>query len=65
MFRRLTYRPKPFNNCCCTVTTSADDTSGLKKLNVEPDEERVLFQASVPVVPVENPSVTLLLYVAV
>jgi len=34
----------------------------LKKLNADPEDDRVLFHATVAVVPVENPSVTLLLY---
>src|ERR1700730_15668467 len=65
MFRRLMNRPKPFSNCCCRVTTSAEETSGLKKLNADPEDDRMLFHANVAVVPVENPLVTLLLYVAV
>src|SRR6266849_3609698 len=52
MFRRFAKVPKPFSNCCCRVTTSADDTSGLKKLNVDDEDARVLFHASVAVVPV-------------
>src|SRR6202030_1005002 len=63
MFRRFANRPKPFSSCCCTPTTSDDDTSGLKKLAVGELDARVLFHATVAVVPVENPSVRLLVYV--
>src|SRR5256885_9904538 len=61
MFRRFAKVPKPFRSCCDKPTTSAEETSGLKKLNAEPEDERRLFHAIVRFVPVVNPCETLLL----
>src|SRR5438105_133898 len=64
IFLRFANVPKPFRSCCETETTNAEETSGLKKLADGALEARELFQATVAVVPVENPCTTLLLYVA-
>src|SRR5450432_577397 len=51
MLRRPMKVPKPLRSCWLNPAVSEDCTLGLKKLAEEPEEERVLSQATLMVVP--------------
>src|SRR5882724_13602566 len=55
ILRRVTLRPVPCRSCWEKLMPIEDCTAGSNKLNVEVEDERVLSQKTLTVVPVEKP----------
>src|ERR1700730_1842420 len=55
MFRRVMSRPTPCRSCWEKLMPMVDCTEGSKRLNGEVEDERVLSQKTLSVVPVEKP----------
>src|SRR5712691_10762179 len=65
MLRVFGRSPNPFRSCCEMHTKSVDCTDGLKILNAEVDELRVLFHDAKKPVPEWKPCEYCVLYCAV
>src|SRR5580704_11691201 len=61
ILRVFTAIPKPFNSACVKPIVKVDCTAGLKRLAVEVELVRVLFQLTNKLVPVSKPRDTWLL----